>query len=53
MPILLASFAVEQHVGDAAVIYELVFVVVLVSVVAQGSTMRLAARRFGVRAGSG
>jgi potassium/hydrogen antiporter len=53
VPILLASFAVEQHVGDAAVIYELVFVVVLVSVVAQGSTMRLAARRFGVRAESG
>ena len=31
-------------------IYELVFIVVLASVVVQGSTIRVAARRFAVRA---
>ena len=48
VPILLASFAVEQHVGDSGLIYELVFIVVLASVVVQGGTIRLAAQRFGV-----
>jgi len=48
VPILLASFAVQQHVHDAHLVYELVFIVVLASVVVQGGTMRPAARRFGV-----
>jgi cell volume regulation protein A len=48
VPILLASFAVEQNVGHAGLIYELVFIVVLASVVVQGGTIRFAARRFGV-----
>ena len=51
VPILLASFAVEQQVGDAGLIYELVFIVVLASVVVQGGTIGLAARRLGVGAG--
>jgi cell volume regulation protein A len=49
VPILLASFAVEQHVHDAQLLYELVFVVVLVSVVVQGGTMPAAAARLGVK----
>ena len=48
VPILLAAFAVAQHVDDAQRIYETVFVVVLASVVVQGGTIPLAARRFGV-----
>jgi potassium/hydrogen antiporter len=48
VPILLAAFAVAQHVHDAQRIYETVFVVVLASVVVQGGTIPLAARRFGV-----
>jgi len=48
VPILLGSFAVERNVHDARRIYELVFVVVLASVVVQGTTIRTAARRFGV-----
>jgi cell volume regulation protein A len=48
VPILLASFAVAQHVDQAQRLYELVFVVVLVSVVVQGATISPAARRFGV-----
>lgn len=48
VPILLAAFAVAQHVHDAQRIYETVFVVVLTSVVVQGGTIPLAARRFGV-----
>jgi cell volume regulation protein A len=48
VPILLASFVVAAHVGDAQRIYELVFVVVLASVVVQGSTIPLAARRLGI-----
>jgi potassium/hydrogen antiporter len=48
VPILLASFAVAQHVHDAGRLYELVFVVVLASVVVQGGTIGPAARRFGV-----
>jgi cell volume regulation protein A len=49
VPILLASLALQAHVDDAAEIYELVFVVVLASVVVQGSTIPFAARRLGVR----
>jgi len=48
VPILLAAFAVTQGVHDAQRIYETVFVVVLASVVVQGGTVPLAARRFGV-----
>jgi cell volume regulation protein A len=48
VPILLAAFAVTQHVHDAQRIYDTVFVVVLASVVVQGSTISAAARRFGV-----
>jgi cell volume regulation protein A len=48
VPILLAAFAVAQHVHDAQRIYETVFVVVLASVVVQGGTIQFAARRFGV-----
>ena len=44
VPILLAAFAVTHHVRDAAHIYELVFVVVLASVVVQGTTVPAAAR---------
>ncbi|HEV2592108.1 MAG TPA: cation:proton antiporter, partial [Gaiellaceae bacterium] len=45
VPILLASFALVKHVDHAQRIYELVFVVVLASVVVQGSTVPFAARR--------
>ena len=49
VPILLASLAVLSNVDEARRIYELVFVVVAFSVVVQGSTVPLAARRLGVR----
>ncbi|HZQ81858.1 MAG TPA: cation:proton antiporter [Gaiellaceae bacterium] len=48
VPILLAAFALAQHVADGERIYELVFVVVLASVVVQGGTISLAARAFGI-----
>lgn len=48
VPILLASFAVAEHVDEAQRLYELVFVVVLASVVVQGGSLPLAARRFGI-----
>ena len=48
VPILLAAFAVAAHVDGARRIYQVVFVVVLVSVLAQGSTIPSAARRLGV-----
>jgi potassium/hydrogen antiporter len=48
VPILLAAFALERHVPDAHRLYDLVFVVVLVSVVVQGSSLSWAARRLGV-----
>jgi potassium/hydrogen antiporter len=48
VPILLAAFALAQHVHDAQRIYETVFVVVLASVLVQGGTITLAARLFGV-----
>lgn len=49
VPILLATFALRHHVHDATRIYETVFVVVLASVVVQGSTIPAAARRLGGR----
>jgi len=52
VPILLAAFAVAADVSDGRRIYETVFVVVLASVIVQGSTIPLAARRFGVEAQS-
>jgi len=48
VPILLAAFALGRHVADAQRIYETVFVVVLASVIVQGGTIGIAARRFGV-----
>jgi cell volume regulation protein A len=48
VPILLAAFAVGEHVNGSTRLYEIVFVVVLASVVVQGGTIPLAARRFGV-----
>ena len=39
VPILLAAFALGEHVADAQRIYETVFVVVLASVVVQGGTI--------------
>lgn len=48
VPILLAAFAVARHVPDAHRIYDIVFVVVLVSVVVQGSSISWAARRLGI-----
>ncbi len=48
MPILLAAFAVTEHAPHAARIYDLVFVVVLASVVVQGGTIGWAARRLRV-----
>jgi cell volume regulation protein A len=49
VPILLAAFAVQRGIAGAGRIYDLVFVVVLASVLVQGSTIPLAARRLGVR----
>jgi len=49
VPILLAAFVVERHIPAAARIYDLVFVVVLASVVVQGTTVPFAARRLGIR----
>ena len=48
VPILLAAFALGRHVPDAHRLYDIVFVVVLVSVVVQGSSLSWAARRLGV-----
>jgi cell volume regulation protein A len=48
VPILLAAFALGRHVEDAQRIYETVFVVVLASVIVQGGTIGVAARRLGV-----
>jgi potassium/hydrogen antiporter len=48
VPILLAAFALAHNVADAQSIYDIVFVVVLASVVVQGGTIAVAARLFGV-----
>jgi cell volume regulation protein A len=48
VPILLAAFAILAGADDARRIYEIVFVVVLFSVVVQGATVPFAAARLGV-----
>jgi cell volume regulation protein A len=48
VPILLAAFALLEGVGGAERIYGIVFVVVAFSVILQGSTMPLVARRLAV-----
>jgi cell volume regulation protein A len=48
VPILLAAFVILADVPEARRLYEIVFVVVLFSVVVQGSTVPFAARRFRV-----
>jgi cell volume regulation protein A len=48
VPILLAAFALAEHVDDAQRIYDIVFVVVLASVLVQGTTIFTAAQRLGV-----
>jgi cell volume regulation protein A len=48
VPILLAAFVILAEVQEARRIYEIVFVVVLFSVVVQGSTVPFVAKRFGV-----
>ena len=48
VPILLAALALLAEVDESPRIYEIVFVVVLLSVAIQGSTVTFAARRLGV-----
>jgi potassium/hydrogen antiporter len=48
VPILLAAFALLEGVADAERIYGIVFVVVAVTVLLQGASIPLAARRFGI-----
>jgi cell volume regulation protein A len=48
VPILLASFALLDHVAGSERIYGIVFVVVAFSVIVQGGTVPFAARRLGV-----
>jgi cell volume regulation protein A len=48
VPILLAAFAVLEGVDEANRIYMIVFVVVIFSVVVQGSLIEVVARRLGV-----
>jgi potassium/hydrogen antiporter len=48
VPILLAAFALVEHANGADRIYGIVFVVVLFSVIVQGSTMPWVARRLKV-----
>jgi len=48
VPILLAAFVILADVEDARRLYEIVFVVVLFSVVVQGSSVPFVARRFRV-----
>jgi cell volume regulation protein A len=48
VPVLLAAFAILGGVPESGRIYEIVFVAVLLSVVAQGSLVPLVARRLGV-----
>lgn len=47
-PIILAAFAILAAVEDARRLYEIVFVVVAFSVVVQGASLPLAAKRLGV-----
>jgi len=48
VPILLAAFALGRQIDEASRIYDLVFVVVLASVLVQGTTVPLVAERLGV-----
>jgi cell volume regulation protein A len=48
VPILLAAFAVLAGVDEANRIYLIVFVVVIFSVVVQGSLIEVVARRLGI-----
>jgi cell volume regulation protein A len=48
VPILLAAFALLNGVHDGQRIYEVVFIVVAFSVIVQGASVPLAARRLGV-----
>jgi cell volume regulation protein A len=48
VPILLAAFVILAEVHDARRVYEIVFVVVLFSVVVQGSTVPFVASRLGI-----
>jgi cell volume regulation protein A len=49
VPILLAAFALLGEVDDADRVYDIVFVVVAFSVIVQGSSIPLVARRLGIR----
>jgi cell volume regulation protein A len=49
VPILLAAFAVLQGVEDATTVFYIVFVVVLLSVVGQGTPVPWITRRLGIR----
>jgi cell volume regulation protein A len=49
VPILLAAFALLGGVEDAQRVYDIVFVVVAFSVIVQGSSIPLVARRLGIR----
>jgi cell volume regulation protein A len=49
VPILLAAFALLEGVDDAERIYGIVFVLVTTTVLLQGATIPIAARRLGVR----
>lgn len=51
VPILLGAFAVLEKAPQSAHVYGIVFVVVALSVLVQGSTMPVAARLLGVRMG--
>jgi potassium/hydrogen antiporter len=48
VPILLAALALIEGVEDGAAIYEIVFVVVLFSVLVQGTFVPAAASRLGI-----
>ena len=48
VPILLAAFAVLQGVEEATTVFYIVFVVVLLSVVGQGTPVPWIARRLGI-----
>jgi potassium/hydrogen antiporter len=50
VPIILATFPVQAGIAAGREIFDVVFFVVLVSVVLQGGTVRLVARRLGVEA---
>ncbi len=51
VPILLAAFAVDEHIQQAHTVYGIVFIVVTVSVLIQGSLIEWVARRVGVGIG--